>query len=200
MSYKDKETRNAYARKYQGSHRESIRQRKHRYYLKNRERLLKYSREYQANHPERRQEWNRKFADKFKIEVLTYYGGGELACVGCGDTRIDCLSIDHINNDGAKHRKAGALTGDKLYRQLKRENYPEGFQALCMNCQFIKRKTKQTPNFKERYVLLSEDQSLPEIPYIDDLEYGEQTCHDFRWGANVMGKDIIKDGWVKRKK
>ena len=31
---------------------------------------------------------------------------------------------------------------------------------------------------------------LPEIPYIDELEYGDATCHDFRWGANVTLKEV----------
>jgi len=43
-----------------------------------------------------------------------------------------------------------------------------------------------------------DDQSLPEIPYIDELEYGDATCTDFRWGARVAQKEMRdKDNWVK---
>lgn len=38
---------------------------------------------------------------KIKTDVLTYYGGGKLACGVCGENRIACLSIDHMNGDGA---------------------------------------------------------------------------------------------------
>ena len=51
---------------------------------------------------------------------------------------IRALSIDHINSDGASHRKE---VGNGMYRWLLKNNFPEGFQVLCMNCQFIKRET-----------------------------------------------------------
>ena len=41
-----------------------------------------------------------------KRGILTHYGGGKCACVKCGESDIDCLSIDHINND-AHHRQHG---------------------------------------------------------------------------------------------
>ena len=75
-----------------------------------------------------------------KIRVLTHYGGGKLACVQCGFSDIRALSIDHIDNSGAQHRKT---YGRNLYWWLEKNNYPDGFQTLCMNCQFIKRTWKE---------------------------------------------------------
>lgn len=47
------------------------------------------------------------------------------------------LTIDHIHNDGAKHRReiTGGISqnGAKLYAWLKKNNYPEGFQVMCWN-------------------------------------------------------------------
>lgn len=75
-----------------------------------------------------------------KAQVLTYYGNGKLACVHCGESRMACLSIDHINGGGCKHRLNTSLrSSDSFYRWLVREDYPDGYQTLCMNCQFIKR-------------------------------------------------------------
>lgn len=78
-----------------------------------------------------------------KIEVLTHYGNGKLSCVKCGFDDIRVLSIDHINGDGAKHRRlilgASRTGGSQLYHWLKKNNYPQGYQTLCMNCQWIKR-------------------------------------------------------------
>ena len=56
-------------------------------------------------------------------------------------TDIDMLSLDHVNNDGAEHRrKVGKnKTGEKMYRLVKQEGFPEGFQTLCMNHQTKKK-------------------------------------------------------------
>lgn len=75
---------------------------------------------------------------ELKKEVLTHYGEGALSCVTCGESRVDCLSIDHINGGGASHRKELNAYGYRFYKRLKRDNYPDGYQTLCMNCQFIK--------------------------------------------------------------
>ena len=48
------------------------------------------------------------------------------------------------------------------------------------------------------YVQLDPDQSLPET-LIDELEYGDTTCHDFRWGVHCAQQDMLKD-WIKVKK
>lgn len=59
-----------------------------------------------------------------------------MACARCQFSDIRALSIDHINGDGAKHRKE--IGGGRIYRWLLKQDFPEGFQVLCMNCQFIK--------------------------------------------------------------
>lgn len=74
---------------------------------------------------------------KIKITILTYYGNGKRACVRCGEGRIECLSIDHINGGGSQHLKS--MKTPNLYGWLMDNNLPPGFQTLCMNCQFIKR-------------------------------------------------------------
>lgn len=75
-----------------------------------------------------------------KIEVLTHYGNRKLACVKCGMDNQSCLSIDHINGGGNKERTLNKTRlATNFYRWLKKKNYPEGYQTLCMNCQFIKR-------------------------------------------------------------
>jgi len=90
--------------------------------------------------------WNRKnrrprqAATKF--EVFSHYSGGDPVCARCGFDDIRALSIDHINNDGNKHRREArpkrTRAGVGFYEWLRKNNYPEGFQVLCMNCQFIK--------------------------------------------------------------
>ena len=78
----------------------------------------------------------RKINTRSKELVLTHYGGGNLACVTCGYDDLKALSIDHINGNGSKHKKS---IGMNTYRWLIKNNYPLGYQTLCMNCQWVKR-------------------------------------------------------------
>ena len=73
-----------------------------------------------------------------KKEVLTHYGNNKLACITCGESRLACLSIDHIDGNGCHHRKEWNRYGYRFYIRLKRDGFPAGYQTLCMNCQFIK--------------------------------------------------------------
>lgn len=74
-----------------------------------------------------------------KVEVLSAYGvKGQARCYCCGEKEIDFLCLDHINNDGRKHRKEvkQASQGNGFYRYLKRNKYPKRpkLQTSCYNC------------------------------------------------------------------
>lgn len=69
---------------------------------------------------------------KLKHEAIMAYGGYRCAC--CGETEPKFMSIDHIENNGAQHRRE--VWG--VSRWLKVNGYPKGFQVLCMNCNFGK--------------------------------------------------------------
>lgn len=62
-----------------------------------------------------------------KVEVLHAYGN---RCYCCDLNQLEFLTIDHINGGGVKHRKQ--ITS--LYGWLKKNNYPDGFRAACINC------------------------------------------------------------------
>jgi hypothetical protein len=53
-------------------------------------------------------------------------------------TDLDILTLDHMKGDGYKEPK-NRRGGIMLYRKLKQESYPNGFQVLCANCQFKKK-------------------------------------------------------------
>ncbi|KKN15177.1 hypothetical protein LCGC14_0988660 [marine sediment metagenome] len=97
---------------------------------------------FRAAHPEKAFEqfiYQRDRRRVLKKELLTHYGNGKCACVRCGESRLACLSIDHIEGRGS-HLRKGALRGSgAFYNWLKKQGYPKGYQTLCMNCQFIKR-------------------------------------------------------------
>jgi len=97
-----------------------------------------YMREYRIENKEKIRQKDRECHQRLKIEVLTHYGQGRLRCVRCGfDDDFHALSLDHIDGGGEEdRRKFGA--GVSFFYYLRRNNYPTGFQTLCMNCQFIK--------------------------------------------------------------
>ena len=72
---------------------------------------------------------------RLKHAAISYYGG---KCACCKLDDFPFLTIDHINNDGAVHRKANKIIGRLIYNWLKKNNYPAGFQVLCFNCNSAK--------------------------------------------------------------
>lgn len=73
---------------------------------------------------------------KQRTAVLSYYGvNGNPVCRHCGFNDMRALVIDHVNNDGAEHKKT--INAD-IYRWLEKNNFPEGFQTLCHNCNYLK--------------------------------------------------------------
>lgn len=66
-----------------------------------------------------------------KVRVINAYGGP--VCVGCGETDIRILQIDHINGGGHKHAKEIGGRG-KMYKWLEDNGFPEGFRVLCPSC------------------------------------------------------------------
>ena len=87
------------------------------------------------NKPERkearRQIANRRNA-RLRIEALEYYSNGLMKCNCCGESQERFLTIDHIDNSGAEHRRKVGRGG--VLRNLKKEGYPKGFRVLCFNC------------------------------------------------------------------
>ena|SRR3990167_8228 len=56
------------------------------------------------------------------------------ACACCGETEPLFLTVDHVNNDGHIQRKDHRNQYTRIYRWLIKNNFPKGFQLLCMNC------------------------------------------------------------------
>lgn len=77
-----------------------------------------------------------------KLITFEKYGGPQCAC--CGDNFLPFLTMDHINGDGATHRKQ-KITGVFLYRWLRKNNYPSGFQVLCYSCNGAKKQGLTCP-------------------------------------------------------
>lgn len=80
----------------------------------------------------------RRQAARTRSRVIGHYSGGSMRCSWCHEDDYMVLTIDHINNDGAAHRKNGVV-GSRLYRFLVKNKFPPGFDVLCMNCNLAKK-------------------------------------------------------------
>jgi hypothetical protein len=115
----------------------------------------KYRYEYYHSHKPQVAKWVASSRFELKQEILTHYGNGKCVCVRCGEDDIKCLSIDHIDGKGAEHRKK-VVSSSNFYRWLKNNDYPEGYQTYCMNCQNLKR----VENNEQTRSILSEQRSM----------------------------------------
>lgn len=67
---------------------------------------------------------------KARSSVYAVYGN---ICNCCGEDEEKFLSIDHVNDDGAAHRKQ-FTSQRQMYVHIIKENYSDTFQLLCRNC------------------------------------------------------------------
>lgn len=89
---------------------------------KNRERLLTRQREQ---------------TKKWKEKIFEVYGK---RCACCGESNEMFLTVDHVNNDGCKHRRTtnkqglNVHAGNFMYKWIVENNFPNTIQLLCWNC------------------------------------------------------------------
>jgi hypothetical protein len=135
------------SQRYRDRNPERHRQRMRTWRAENRERSREHSREWrnrklataspeeEARIRKSERDKTKRNQDKTRDAVFMAYGGYVCAC--CGETEPKFLSIDHINNDGAKERKSGVYggSGTAFYLWLRKNAFPAGYQVLCMNCQ-----------------------------------------------------------------
>jgi len=82
----------------------------------------------------------------YKDRVFEVYGR---KCNCCGETEPEFLTIDHVNGNGAEEKRK-FKTGIELYKHIIRQNYPNTYQVLCMNCNWAKGQSSQCPHLKKK--------------------------------------------------
>ena len=109
---------------------------KKQWYEANKTRENKRSRDYYEANKERIAEQTKRKNQEIKKAVMSYYSEGFPKCKCCGEFGLDFLSIDHVNGGGTQHRRL--VAGTVLYRWLIKNNFPDGYQVLCFNCNCAK--------------------------------------------------------------
>ena len=103
------------------------------------ERAAYAKKEHQRNASEYRlRERNRR--QKLRLAALKAYSVEETpTCICCHTSLIVFLNIDHIFGHGNEHRRSiGVSAGTDFFKWLAENDYPEGFQILCCNCNHAK--------------------------------------------------------------
>ncbi len=134
------------------------------YYQNNKNDLDMKNKLWSLEHPERIREIKQKSANKtecrnkqqlqqkrarlrWKLAVFIHYSNGDPHCNCCNENRIEFLSVDHLDNNGRQERKSKGY--HSLYKYLLDNNFPVGYQILCMNCNFAKGKFGECPHSGE---------------------------------------------------
>ena len=79
----------------------------------------------------------RAYRSKIRNIVYAAYGGYVCAC--CGVTGKAFVTLDHVNNDGARMRREVHGYGNwPTILWIRRNGFPDTIQVLCWNCQLGK--------------------------------------------------------------
>ena len=138
MPYANKEAKAENGLEYYAANKEAIKERERKKYSLERETIRKRRRE--LNTDERREQNSERERIRhaaYRNIVINAYGG---KCACCGETEPLFLEIDHINNDGNKHRAIIGTSGRIIIYWIIRNNFPADFQILCSNCNQGKRR------------------------------------------------------------
>lgn len=148
-----REERNEYQKQYAISHTEEIKSYKKQYYTSSSDKLKEKAKKYYQLHKEeairkacewakvhrdKRREYVHRAKQKLKLEVMSHYSQGKIQCACCGERHQEFLTIDHMNNEGAKHRRSDSEVRNSFYSWLKKQGFPKGYQVLCFNCNWAK--------------------------------------------------------------
>lgn len=87
-----------------------------------------------------------RMSKRNREEMLEAYGG-KCACPKCPETNPAFLTLEHINGDGAAHRKA--VGRGHTIADLRRRGWPkDGYTLLCWNCNCATRGGKTCPHME----------------------------------------------------
>ena len=129
----------------------------HKNIARNRTKANEYQKKWRKKNLEKvrgkKRVWEKEYRKKLRLDILNAYSNNDPKCACCGESNLGFLTIDHIDDNGAEHRrsisKSGRRCGWGLNQWLRRNNYPKGFQILCFNCNCGKHIYRKCPHMLE---------------------------------------------------
>ena len=114
------------------------------YYLKNKAKINKYNREYHKTYYKKNSVTQTKRVKEKRLlerkQAMSHYSNGTMSCACCKESKYEFLVFDHIKGNGNLHRRSLEKKYDSRHiaRYLIKNNFPDGFQVLCYNCNMAK--------------------------------------------------------------
>lgn len=139
-----KEHRRISRKKYKDTHKESV---------------MNYNRKHAADWRINNPALHKKQLKDYRVTntniVINHYSNGKNICKCCGEDEHYFLTIDHINGGGRKERNENKVYGAEFHRWLIKNNFPEGYQVLCFNCNCSKNRTYEHKGylFRKRFII-----------------------------------------------
>lgn len=79
--------------------------------------------------------------------MIAAYGG---ACTCCKESVFEFLTLEHLNNDGAAHRRAVGRNAQAQLLDIKKRGFPPEYTILCYNCNLSKGVYGECPHAAQR--------------------------------------------------
>ncbi len=131
MPYKNSDDKIRRDKRYYRTNAEHIKSREKENYHANKPEIRARRLELSSRHKEKNASRERKRYIALRREVINAYGN---QCSCCGEKEYLFLEIDHVNNDGAEHRKIIGSSAKALLMWIKKNKFPTSMQILCANC------------------------------------------------------------------
>lgn len=140
--------------------------RKHAEKTKNLPHKVAYRNEYRQRYHVKvaKARYLREANERYKEAAINIYSNGDACCKQCKIADVDVLCLDHIRENGSEHRRylksVFGASSTNIYRILARQDYPDGFQVLCYNCNIKKHREHRRENSLYAGRVTSETQGL----------------------------------------
>ena len=104
---------------------------------------------------------------KRRKAVFDHYGW-RCSCVGCNETRVEFLTVDHIGEWGKNHRTPSGrkMTGRAIIQWIVSHNFPDTIRILCYNCNCARAHRGYCPHEVEQTKVVDDPLSVTGTDFI----------------------------------
>lgn len=91
----------------------------------------------------------RKERSALLVDALMHYSDGSMQCACCGESRVEFLTLDHIEGRSALGNKKKWSSISILYGLTGKSSWPKDLRVLCYNCNLSRGRYGYCPHERE---------------------------------------------------
>jgi len=156
--------------------------------------------QWQKDNPEQFREIQCQYYNNLKIDTLTFYSPSDSpSCCHCGETNINVLALDHVENNGSKDTRKGNV----LYKHALSIKDKTLYQTLCYNCNWKKYLDQLKSKHIDSRTNINGRRFTRNLRHKCISHYSNDTCTCRRCGNNdieVLCLDHIDDNGGEHRK